>query len=485
VIGNKRRRSIPAITPLQQDLADILAAMTAAIDPCSLMGNRLSLGQPAGQLRCDDQPVLVAGGDAVDLDQLNRIVVVGGGKAAGGFAAGLEALLGPQRLAQHRVTGLVSVPEGCGLSLTNIEVRETRPGGVNLPTTAVGTATGEMLAMLSQLDSDDLAIVLITGGGSALLEAPVEGISLELLSRITQQLATAGADITAINTVRRAASRVKGGGLAAACSAGRLLAVVLSDVIGDDLGTIASGPCLPATIDIGGLATLLAHYGVLPADRETLLKAARRAAASRPPTSADSTGRWTTSAGCRVGHLLLGSNTTAVGAAATAAENCGYQVISAGTVTAAETANATGSRLASLSDKLVAASEQDGQPRAVIEGGEATVVVPVDHGRGGRNQQTVLAVARDVLAGGRNWPAGLLLASFGTDGEDGPTSAAGGFIDSPVAATFKHQPAALSHAIDRCDAHPLLATAGGLIETGPTGTNVADVRIMLIRPDGT
>ena len=86
MIGNKRRRSIPANTPLQQDLADILAAMTAAIDPCSLMGNRLSLGQPAGQLRCDDQPVLVAGGDAVDLDRLNRIVVVGGGKAAGGFA---------------------------------------------------------------------------------------------------------------------------------------------------------------------------------------------------------------------------------------------------------------------------------------------------------------------------------------------------------------------------------------------------------------
>ena len=79
-------------------------------------------------------------------------------------------------------------------------------------------------------------------------------------------------------------------------------------------------------------------------------------------------------------------------------------------------------------------------------------------------------------------PAGLLFASFGTDGEDGPTSAAGGFIDSPVAATFKHQPAALSHAIDRCDAHPLLAAAGGLIETGPTGTNVADVRIMLMRP---
>ena len=480
--GDKRQYLPPATTPLRQDLTAIIAAMTAAIDPSSLVRDRLSLGQPAGQLQCDNQPVLVAGGGPLDLDRLNRIVVVGGGKAAASFAAGLEALLGPQRLAQHQVVGLVSVPEGCGLPLRRIEVRETRPGGVNLPTAAVVAATGEMLAMLGQLGPDDLVIVLITGGGSALLEAPVEGISLELITRVTQQLATGGADITTINTVRRVASQVKGGGLATACTAGRLLAVVLSDVIGDDLGTIASGPCLPAAIDVAGLATLLARFEITATDRERLLRAATHASSQQWQPPPDHSGCWTTPTGCRVGHLLLGSNATAVAAAAAAAEACGYQVVSADTVTAAETADDVGGRLARHSRELLAASQQDGQPRAVIEGGEATVAVPSDHGRGGRNQQTVLAAAADVLAAGEGWPTSLLLASFGTDGEDGPTSAAGGFIESPVATRISRQPATLRRAIDRCDAHPLLAAAGGLIETGPTGTNVADVRLVLMRP---
>jgi len=472
-------------TPLRHDLAAIIAATTAAIDPARLVLDRLSLQQPASQLWSAGQPVSVAGSETIDLDRVDRIVVVGGGKAAAGFAAGLEALLGPQRLTQHRVRGLVSVPEGCGLPLAKIEVRETRPSGVNLPTAAVVTATHEMLAMLGRLGPADLAIVLITGGGSALLEAPVEGISLPLLTRTTQQLAAAGADITAINTVRRAVSQVKGGGLAGSCTAGRLLAVVLSDVIGDDLSTIASGPCLPAMIDSDGLAALLAHYQVSATDRELLLQAARLAAASRPPATADSAGRWITPAGCRVGHLLLGSNATAVGAAAAAAQARGYQVVSADTVTAAETANDVGVRLAQQSRQLLAACQQDGRPRALIEGGEATVVVPADHGRGGRNQQTVLAAVQQLFVSGHQPPSPppqLLLASFGTDGEDGPTTAAGGFTDPQVAASLSHQPEVLRRAIDRCDAHPLLAAAGGLIETGPTGTNVADVRIMLIRP---
>jgi glycerate 2-kinase len=469
-MADGRPQPFQANTPGRQDLAAIIAATTAAIDPMRLVLDRLSLQQPASQLQSAGQPVTVAGPATLDLDRVDQIVVVGGGKAAAGFAAGIEALLGPQRLKQHRVRGLVSVPAGCGLPLAEIEVRETRPSGVNLPTAAVVTATHEMLAMLGRLGLDDLAIVLITGGGSALLEAPVEGISLPLLTRITQQLAAAGADITAINTVRRAVSQVKGGGLAGSCTAGRLLAVVLSDVIGDDLGTIASGPCLPASIEIDGLAAMLARYQVPASDRELLLQAARLAAGSRPPAAADSAGRWITPAGCRVGHLLLGSNATAVGAATAAAQARGYQVV--------------GVRLAQQSQQLLAACQQDGRPQALIEGGEATVVVPADHGRGGRNQQTVLAAVQQLLASSHQLlsPPQLLLASFGTDGEDGPTSAAGGFTDPQITASLRQQPAALRHAIDRCDAHPLLAAAGGLIETGPTGTNVADVRIMLFQP---
>ena len=122
-------------------------------------------------------------------------------------------------------------------------------------------------------------------------------------------------------------------------------------------------------------------------------------------------------------------------------------------------------------------------PQSLLEGGEATVHVPLEHGLGGRNQHTVVAAANDILVQQkREWPAGTLIASFGTDGEDGPTSAAGGFIDSDVAKSLACQPKSLTEAISKCDSHELLKSAGGLIETGPTGTNVADIRIVLTHP---
>jgi hydroxypyruvate reductase len=160
-------------------------------------------------------------------------------------AAAMERLLGPERLARHRVTGLVSVPAGCGRQLAAIEVRETRPASANLPTPAVVQATREIMMTVSQLGPHDLAIAVITGGGSALLAAPREGISLDEKIAITRQLSESGADIATLNATRRGLSLVKGGGLAKACTAGNLLVLVLSDVIGDDLDVIASGPCMP------------------------------------------------------------------------------------------------------------------------------------------------------------------------------------------------------------------------------------------------
>jgi hydroxypyruvate reductase len=140
-----------------------------------------------------------------------------------------------------------------------------------------------------------------------------------------------------------------------------------------------------------------------------------------------------------------------------------------------------GRRLATEAAGLVAAARRDGRPRAVIEGGEAVVTLPRDHGTGGRNQQTVLAAVEAWRREAGAWPAGLLIASVGTDGEDGPTNAAGGFADAEVATRLAANPD-LPRAIARCDAGPALAAAGGLVVTGPTGTNVADVRIVLARP---
>ncbi|NDC53872.1 MAG: DUF4147 domain-containing protein [Planctomycetia bacterium] len=369
-----------------------------------------------------------------------RIVVVGGGKAAAGLAAGVEAALGPNVLAAHDVTGLVSVPKGCGRGLGRIEVRETRPAGVNLPTPAVVAATQEMLALVGGLGPRDLVLAVVTGGGSALIAAPRPGVSLEEKIATTRRLSEAGADIATLNAARRELSLVKGGGLARACGAGRLVALVLSDVISSDLAVIASGPCHDASAERGA---------------------------------------WTTPRGCRVAHLVVGDNATAVEAAAGAAWSLGYEVAIDAAVDG-EPVDDVGRRLVERGLERLDAAARDGRPRAVIAGGEAVVRVPADHGTGGRNQQTALAALAAARSGTGGWPAGLLVASVGTDGEDGPTDAAGGVIDAGVAGSIDG--AALTVALARCDAYPPLAKTGGLIRTGPTGTNVADVRLVLARP---
>ena len=425
---------------LRADAATIRAAAIAAVAPAALVARRLAVAD--GRLVCATTPAAAP----IDLDAVDRLVVVGAGKAAAGLAEGLVGLLGPERLARHRVTGLVSVPEGSTADAGPVEVRATRPKGSNLPTADVVRATREIRGLVAGLGPRDVAIALITGGGSALLAEPREGFTLADKIALTRRLAEGGADIATLNAARRELSAVKGGGLARACAAGRLLVLVLSDVIGDDLEVIASGPCMP------GVATV-------------------------PP------GSWTTPRGCRVDHVILGGNATAVDAAAAAAGELGYEVTVRHAAPGCDTqapAEAVGRRLAAEL-RLMAA---EAAPRAVVEGGEATVIVPADHGVGGRNQQSVLAAIDELRTSAGAWPAGGLLASIGTDGEDGPTGAAGGLVDAAVVAAIAAKGLDVPRALARCDAHPLLAAAGGLVVTGPTGTNVADIRLALARPAG-
>ena len=433
---------------MRDDAEAIWTAAIRAVQPERLAIQRLSLAGDERLLR-DGQPLF----PPLQFDGVDRIVVVGAGKAAAGMAAAMERLLGPERLAQHRVTGLVSVPAGCGRRLAAIEVRETRPAKANLPTPAVVQATREIMTTVSQLGPRDLAIAVITGGGSALLAAPREGISLDEKIAITRRLSESGADIATLNATRRGLSLVKGGGLAKACTAGNLLVLVLSDVIGDDLDVIASGPCMPPE-------------------------------PSTPPGTWTTNGTWTTPGGCHVRHVIVGDNGTAVAAAAASARQAGYLVVQSVADGGRQeaSAEAVGARLATDAVELMAAARRDGRPRALIMGGEATVTVPADHGLGGRNQQTVVAAIDAMQQTGAAWPAGLLIASVGTDGEDGPTDAAGGCADAAVVAEIARRELDVQRAIARCDAYPLLAAAGGLIRTGPTGTNVADIRIVLARP---
>ncbi|MBM4021770.1 MAG: DUF4147 domain-containing protein [Planctomycetes bacterium] len=454
--------------------AAIVEAAIAAVQPERLVARRLTT--VAGELRRDGVPFE----PPLSLAGRGTVTVVGGGKAAAGMAAGLLAALAND-VAAERFHGLVSVPQGSGRRLGGVEVRETRPVALNLPTPESVRATRDMLSLLASLRPSDLACAVVSGGGSALLAAPRDGVPLEEKVAVTRFLAAAGAGIRELNTVRRAASDVKGGGLARACGAGRLIVLVLADVVGDPLDAIASGPCLPVPDDAAEAIALLERSGAVAAGVAPRLAATlRQDIGRRDPgctVSAAATGRWITPRGCRVEHVVLGTNATAVDAAAAAARQLGYAVDVRHAAVAAEDAAAVGRRLAREGLALAASAAV---PRAIVEGGEAVVRLPAGHGLGGRNQQTVAAALAEAAAGG--WPAGLVVASVGTDGEDGPTAAAGGIADAEVAARIGSLGLDVAAAVARCDAHPLLASAGGLVVTGPTGTNVADLRLVLAGP---
>jgi glycerate-2-kinase len=454
--------------------------------PTSLRGDAERVWQAAIGAVDPQRLLATASADLLGPLPSGRIVVVGAGKAAAGMAAGVEALLARCGFPANRLSGLVSVPEGSAAVLRAIEIRETRPAGVNLPTSRVVTATALMLGSLGRLGPDDLAVALVTGGGSALLSAPRDGITLDDKIAVARFLSSRGAAIGELNTVRRASSAVKAGGLARACTAGRLVVLVLSDVIGDPLDLIASGPCMPTPPDPWAALEILDRFGAIAAGiAPRLVDCLRRdLAATRPPEPASPSGpTWVTPTGCHVAHSIVANNDTAVDAAAAAARALGYVTeirhAASGVSALDGRAETVGLRLAAEGMALASRTAADGRPRAVIEGGEATVVIPDDHGQGGRNQQTVLAAGMSAAA---TWPTGLLVASLGTDGEDGPTDAAGASADAAVARALAADPQGSEQALARCDALPLLERAGGLVRTGPTGTNVADVRIILARP---
>ena len=491
---------------LRRDAQAIWTAAIAAVLPTVLLEKRLAIGKrghPADELLFDGRSL----NPPVRLDSIDRVSVVGAGKAAAQMASGVEQLLGRQRLDRHRTTGVVSVPEGSAVPLSHIHCRETRPAGANIPTALAVAATQEMISMLSTLGSNDLAIAVVTGGGSALLVAPREGVSLEDTIAVTNFLSAAGATIQELNAVRQAASTVKAGGFARACHAGRLVVLVLSDVVGDRLDVIASGPCMPIPSPAREAFAILNRYGVVAAGVasqfvrwiESEATGVPDVGGSQKAASAD--GSWTTASGCRVSHLLIGSNETAVQAAAAEAIGRGYTIQDRGetiqdrgytiqdrgghdpdAAKASVEAETIGWRLALEAVGLWQSARDGRRPLAIIEGGEATVQVPADHGTGGRNQQTVIAAMDCIASSGGPWPEGLLIASVGTDGEDGPTDAAGGYSDAAIASLAIAHHLDVTSAAMRCDAYPLLNAVGGLIRTGPSGTNVADVRIVLARP---
>ena len=445
-------------TVLTSDATEIWQAGVQAVDSSTLVRQCV--------LRSGDQ--LSICGEEFALSQVGRIVVLGGGKAGAGMAAGVEAALGPELVAQ-KVTGWLNVPADCLRPLQRIVLHAARPAGVNEPRPA-GVAGAEQILMLAaELRPDDLCLVLLSGGGSALLPAPRD-ITLDDKLAVTRLLSQRGADIRELNTVRQCLSRIKGGGLLRAAANGKVRTLIISDVIGDPIDIIASGPTSPLPLRPQQAREILQRY----ARDETEIPAAVWSALALRVAEPQHLPR----AATRVHNHIIGNNRTALEASAVEARQRGYEV-QFSALAPAGLASDAGTQLADEALQIQQSLARTTRRVCLLSGGEPVVALARTERprKGGRNQELVLAAWLRLQSTGCR---GISLLSGGTDGEDGPTDAAGAWIDAEVAQRINllQLDAAAELAIN--NSYPFFERAGGLLKTGPTHTNVMDVRVALI-----
>lgn len=400
-----------------------------------------------------------------------RIIVVGAGKAGAAMVAGLYRAL--DRATLGKVTGIVNVPDpdcafpvDCPLPAPPVILHGARPAGSNHPTQRGIDGAERMLQFLSESGPDDVGICLLSGGGSALLPAPAQSIALEDKQQVTKLLHASGATINEMNAVRKHLSRIKGGRLAQAFRGRALYSLVVSDVIDDPLDVIASGPTAPDPTTFNVALAVLEKYGLSNAVPATILEHLQRGIRGELPETLKTPA-------ANVEHHILANNVRSLRAAEQTAEQLGYRVLNLGSYLEGET-QPVAIALAGIARSIANDGIPLAPPLCLLSGGETTVTLPREHGLGGRNQEFALAAGLHLHASSlsKEW---VVLAA-GTDGEDGPTDAAGAFADCT---TFASGPDAQSY-LRRHDAYRFFEQTGDLLLTGLTHTNVMDVRVILL-----
>ena len=442
------KRSLRA---LRADALKIFREAVKAVDPEKIVSEHLSL---KGE-------VLRVGKKKYPLSAVERIFVVGTGKASAPMAANLERIL------SHRIAGgWVNVKYGHGRNLKRIHIHEA---GHPLPDAQGLEGSRKIVRMFEGLTPKDLVIFLISGGGSALLPLPVPGVTLEEKQRVTQLLLRCGATIQEINTLRKHLSQVKGGGLAGRAYPATLISLILSDVIGDPLEVIASGPTVPDPSTFADCARILEKFDLwkdipaavaehlhegLKGNREETLK-------EGAPVFA------------RVQNVIVGNNLLAMKAARRKARALGYRTLTLSSLIEGETREVAKVH-AAIAKEVVLSANPLPPPACILSGGETTVTLR-GQGKGGRNQEFSLAGALEI-AGWKD----LVLFSAGTDGTDGPTDAAGAFADGETVRRGREKGMDAQAFLNENDSYSFFEKLGDLLITGPTGTNVMDLRILLI-----
>jgi glycerate 2-kinase len=450
---------------LRADAEAIFRAALARVDPVDMVARALRL--EGDVLRVETE----LGSAVLDLSRFERVVVTGMGKAAARMALGLEEVLG-ERIAG----GLIAVKAGHVERLRRVRLVEA---GHPVPDASSVRAAEALLELCRTFDERTLVVTLVSGGGSALVCAPAtdpDGVPLLTLDEkqaVTRALLACGAAIHEVNAVRKHLSRVKGGRLAQAYGRAASLALVLSDVVGDDLDVIASGPTVPDPSTFADAVAVIDRHGVADRLPPAALAALRRGAAGRLPE----TPKPGDPAFARTHDVLLGTNHQALLAAEAKARGLGYATL---VLTSRLTGEAREAALALLGvgHDIAARGFPLRPPACLLAGGETTVTLR-GSGRGGRNQELALACMAGMLR--TRTPPGVLLLAASTDGNDGPTDAAGAFASRELAERARAGGLEPEPFLARNDSYAFHDRAGTLLRTGPTNTNVSDVAVLVVR----
>jgi hydroxypyruvate reductase len=446
------------------DLAALRSAARAILDAAIAAGDAYRLTHAALRVDVDRGAALTVGGRRLALDGVRRLVVVGAGKASAEMADGVVRALG-----HPGATGLVVVKDArtrCDAS--DIPVVEA---GHPIPDERGLAAAERILGLVSDAGSDDLVICVISGGGSALMPLPVDGVSLADKQGVTRLLLDAGATINEFNAVRKHLSRLKGGQLARAAAPAPVVALLLSDVVGDPLDVIASGPTVPDPTTFADALGVLDRFGLrgrVPAAVRAHLEAGAAGRVPETPKPDDPLF-------ARVTSIVVGNNGLVVDAAMAAARRLGFPPLLLTRSLQGE-AREVARVLASMAEEAHRTGQPVGRPGCLLAVGETTVTVR-GAGTGGRCQELCLAVA-PAIAG----LPGIVVLAAGTDGSDGPTDAAGAIVDGTTLARARAAGLDPRAALAANDAHSFFATLGDLVRTGPTGTNLMDVYLALLGP---
>jgi glycerate 2-kinase len=444
------------MSDVRQNLQAIYTAAIAAVDPETAVSEHLSCEKNILTLSSSGRVVR-----SVKLSPSTRVYVVGAGKATASMARAVERIL-----AGRISEGCICVKHGYTRDLAVIEqIEASHP----VPDESGMRGARKILDLLGRAGKEDLVISLISGGGSALLPLPPEGITLQEKREVTTLLLKSGATIHEVNMVRKHLSLVKGGTLARAAGRSAVLNLMISDVVGDDMDVIASGPFVPDRTTFSDALGVLGRYGL--ADRVPAPVAKRIRAGARGEIEENPGEGSPVFAG--VTNLIIASNIMALEAARAEASRRGYGSLILSSMIEGDAREAAHwhSRIAR---EIRASSNPVRPPACVVSGGETTVKVTGD-GLGGRNMEFAMHAA--LLLEGTD---GITMASIGTDGTDGPTDAAGALADGATAARARGIGIDIGEFIRNNDSYHFHERMGTLIKTGPTNTNVMDVRIMIV-----